>query len=351
MDTIKTKETKLPENCFISIIIPCYNTEKSIKSCLDCALESSFKNFEVICVDDCSTDDTVKIINSYDNVRLVKLAKNSGAAVTRNEGAKIAKGDILLFFDSDILIRKDTLENISDDIANKKGDVIVAIYSKEHPFKNIASNYKNLHMRYVYYIMPDYISILNTSCVAIKKEAFEAVNGFDSNIKILSGEDWEIGKRIVSKGYRIYMDKEIEVIHKKYLTLIDLVKMDLRKMFGLVKLLARSGLFKNKVYNTGRTERIPSYTFYMAASGFIVLGITFLIPTIILTKHILPSLTLFAFIILYLLVNKPFFSFLLKARGLSFFLVSTLVYFLNIWVLIIGSLAGFFDYFILHNRY
>ena len=90
----------------VSVIIPMYNSQRYIESCVMSVLNQSLKNLEVICVDDCSTDDTLKIVAEIakrDNrVRFAKLAKNSGgASEPRNTGMRLSRGKYIAFLDSD----------------------------------------------------------------------------------------------------------------------------------------------------------------------------------------------------------------------------------------------------------
>ena len=97
----------------ISIVIPVYNSSLTLKECLASIFSSSFKNYEVIVVSDNSTDDSVKIASEF-NINIIELRQNKGPGNARNEGAKIAQGDILLFIDSDVIINKDSLSLIID---------------------------------------------------------------------------------------------------------------------------------------------------------------------------------------------------------------------------------------------
>lgn len=96
----------------ISVIIPTYNRAKTINYCLDSVLAQTFKPFEIIVVDDCSTDETVEIVNSYSEtgVRCIVLEKNSGAQAARKCGIRKAKGDWIAFQDSDDEWLPDKLE-------------------------------------------------------------------------------------------------------------------------------------------------------------------------------------------------------------------------------------------------
>lgn len=89
----------------VSVIIPVYNSERYIKNTLDSILSQTFENFEVILINDKSTDKSVEIINSYiekdKRFKLINLERNSGAAVARNAGIIAAKGKYIAFIDSD----------------------------------------------------------------------------------------------------------------------------------------------------------------------------------------------------------------------------------------------------------
>ncbi|MEN6350329.1 MAG: glycosyltransferase family 2 protein [Syntrophomonas sp.] len=93
----------MENNPLISIVIPAFNRENTITYCLDSILAQTYKNLEVIVVDDCSTDKTVPVVRSHPDprVRCVVLEKNSGAQAARNRGIQEAQADWIAFQDSD----------------------------------------------------------------------------------------------------------------------------------------------------------------------------------------------------------------------------------------------------------
>lgn len=98
---------------FISIIVPVYNCEKYIGRLIESVLKQSYSNFELIIVNDGSTDNTLNILNSYKDSRLkIITKKNTGVSDTRNMGLSIAKGDLLCFLDADDYIDQGLLEEI-----------------------------------------------------------------------------------------------------------------------------------------------------------------------------------------------------------------------------------------------
>ncbi|MBR1398099.1 MAG: glycosyltransferase [Selenomonadaceae bacterium] len=108
-------EKKVPQ---ISIVIPMYNVEKYVGECLDSLLCQTFQDFEVIIVDDCSTDNSRNVVQAYlpkfnGKLQLIESEKNSGGcAVPRNIGMNYACGKYLFFLDSDDLIIKNALESL-----------------------------------------------------------------------------------------------------------------------------------------------------------------------------------------------------------------------------------------------
>lgn len=97
----------------VSIIMPSYNTGRFISKTIESVLAQSYSNWELIIVDDCSTDDTDEVVNQYlsdTRIRYLKNAKNSGAAVSRNRALREAKGKWIAFLDSDDLWMPKKLE-------------------------------------------------------------------------------------------------------------------------------------------------------------------------------------------------------------------------------------------------
>jgi len=96
----------------VSIITPSYNCEKYIGKTIETVINQTYQNWEMLIVDDASTDNTEKVVKSYKDSRIkyIKLNENSGAAIARNKGMKDAKGKYIAFIDSDDLWKSDKLE-------------------------------------------------------------------------------------------------------------------------------------------------------------------------------------------------------------------------------------------------
>ena len=99
-----------------SIIIPVYNVEKYIGKCLDSIMNQTYKDYEVIIVNDGTKDHSMEIVKDYD-VKVINQ-KNQGLSAARNRGVKEATGDYILFIDSDDYIEKDLLKELNKSLKN-----------------------------------------------------------------------------------------------------------------------------------------------------------------------------------------------------------------------------------------
>ena len=101
----------------LSIIIPVYNVEKYLRECLDSVISQSFKNLEIICIDDCSTDTSLDILREYarndKRITIIRNKQNLGVGLTRNIGLKVSSGNYVHFLDpDDWLLNKSVYANI-----------------------------------------------------------------------------------------------------------------------------------------------------------------------------------------------------------------------------------------------
>lgn len=115
--------------CKFSIIVPVYNTEKYLKRCLDSLINQSFSDYEIIIVNDGSTDNSSKVIEKYLDNSKIKLIEeeNQGLSSARNNGVKEAIGKYLIFVDSDDYVEKKLLEKINS-ILDKEYDLVKIQY-------------------------------------------------------------------------------------------------------------------------------------------------------------------------------------------------------------------------------
>ena len=118
------------QNSKITVIIPFYKVENYIRQCLESVVNQTFENLEIICVDDCGKDNSLKIVEDFaktdSRIKIVTNNKNIGSARSRNKGMDLAKGDYIFFLDADdYLLEKDVLEKLYKKIIETNSAVVV----------------------------------------------------------------------------------------------------------------------------------------------------------------------------------------------------------------------------------
>ena len=113
----------------ISIIIPVYNVEKYLRKCLDSIVHQTLQDIEIICVNDCSLDNSLSILKEYakkdHRIKIIDFKENHGVAVARNEAIKIAKGEYIGFVDSDDWIDSDFYEKIYNKVKETNSKLVI----------------------------------------------------------------------------------------------------------------------------------------------------------------------------------------------------------------------------------
>lgn len=121
-------EPKDKESASISIIVPVYNVELYLSDCLDSILSQNYNDYEVICINDASNDNSEKILHEYakcySQIKIVTHLKNRGLSVARNTGLEIARGKYILFIDSDDMIMPDTLVELHQVTMQNQVDIV-----------------------------------------------------------------------------------------------------------------------------------------------------------------------------------------------------------------------------------
>jgi hypothetical protein len=181
---------------------------------------------ECIVVDDASTDDSAAIAERA-GFRVISCRRRRGPAVARNVGARAARGEILLFIDSDVLVPPDALARILARFAEEADrTAVIGSYDAEPGSPDFASQYRNLLHCYIHQSSQARTCTFWTGCGAIRTEAFREQGGFSEVYAGPSVEDMELGLRLRQKGQEIWLDKGLCVKHLKRLSFGEIVKTD-----------------------------------------------------------------------------------------------------------------------------
>lgn len=148
--SVKKEDSSLP---LISVVVPCYNTSKYIYSCLTSILQQSYKNIEVICVDDCSTDDTKVQVHHMmrrdKRISWICTEKNSGLSVSRNKGMIHSHGKYITFVDGDDCLLPGAIARLynamTDDDDMVAGSAVVSYEGGENQYGNIPESDKKYY--------------------------------------------------------------------------------------------------------------------------------------------------------------------------------------------------------------
>ena len=212
----------------VSVVIPVRNAASCLQRCLEAVAASTYSRFEIIVVDDGSTDSTPSIAERFGAVCLA-TGGTLGPAAARNRGAKRAQGEILLFVDADVVVRRDALEIVAE--AFSKDPQLAALfgsYDDAPPCNNIVSQYKNLLHHYIHQISNPDATTFWTGLGAIRRSVFMATGGFnEKRYRRPSIEDVELGYRLRQAGHKILLDKRLRGKHLKRWNLLSLLGTDI----------------------------------------------------------------------------------------------------------------------------
>jgi glycosyltransferase involved in cell wall biosynthesis len=317
----------------ISVVIPNYNGARSIGSCLEALFASSYDNFEVVVVDDCSSDDSPGIIRRFP-CRLVTLEKQSGAARARNIGAQNSGGEVLFFIDADCIVQRDTLARVDRSAGVSDKAVIGGTYTRLPEDDCFFSTFQSVFIHYseTKRERPDYIA---SHAMAIRRELFEKSGGFPETFMPII-EDVEFSHRLRRSGSALRMDPSILVSHSFDFTLTKSLRNAFRKsMYWTAYSLKNRDLLKDS--GTASKELKTNVAAYFSVLFICAVSLFFHRPALI--SCALPVLGINAYI------NRNFFALLRETKGGAFAFFSAL-YYLFLYPLPVGagSVAGAIRY-------
>lgn len=319
----------------ISVIIPNYNGGRTIGNCLEALFASSYDNFEVVVVDDCSSDGSPEIIRRFP-CRLIPLGERSGAARARNIGAQHSAGGILFFIDADCIVQEDTLSLVDRAVGQESRVVVGGTYTRLPFDDRFFSTFQSVFIHYseTKRENPDYVA---SHAMAMQRGLFEKSGGFPEDFMPII-EDVEFSHRLRRSGSTLRMDASILVRHVFEFTLLKSLRNAFRKsLYWTAYSLKNRDLLTDS--GTASAELKTN-----VVSFFSVLLIL-LISLILKQPYLLAGAFPVFFLNLY--VSRKLLAALGQAKGFSFLLPAAL-YYLAVYPLPIGagSLAGMMKFFL-----
>ena len=314
---------------FISVIIPVHNGGATIGRCLEAVFASRYTRFEVIVVDDRSTDNSLEIIGRYP-CRLVRLEDHAGASAARNAGARQSTGEYLFFIDADCVLLVDTLSRVNSALAGAGTAVVGGTYTPLPFDSGFFSAFQSVFIHYseTKRMPPDYIA---THALAVQADIFRRTGGFTEEfLPIL--EDVEFSHRLRNQGVQLIMDPGIQVRHIFNFTLARSLRNAFRKSrywtvysLGAGDLLSDSGTASHELKANGIAFLLSAgLSFSALAAG----SPQFLLP--------LPL-----FLAVNLWMNRPLLAAFADAGG-PFFAARAALYYLTLYpaAVLAGACTG-----------
>lgn len=189
---------------FFSVVIPLYNKRNYVAAAIESVLAQTISDFELLIVDDASTDKSADIAKAFtdDRIRLINHEHNKGLSAARNTGIREARADYIAFLDADDTWKPAFLETILQLINNyPEASVFATKYEEVHPGGRRLEHHFDVPDGLVdnFFLSNLNQSIYNYSCVCIAKEAFERAGYFNENINFAEDVDFNIRLHLTNK--------------------------------------------------------------------------------------------------------------------------------------------------------
>lgn len=298
----------------ISVVIPVRNGEMHLARCLEALTSSQRMDFELIVVDDCSTDGTCSIAERY-GAFYFRTPRPMGPGAARNLGARHAKGEILTFVDADVVLPPGALRLVFDDFCrDPELAAEFGTYDDEPAWPAFFSQYKNLMHSYVHQTSSESAVTFWAGCGAIRKAIFEECGGFDAaKYPTPSIEDIALGHVLVGSGRKIRLNKELRVKHLKRWTFRSMLRADIfHRAVPWTELILKTSYVPRDL-NLTYASRASSGLVTLLAGACILLslGLTGLAPRL----PVLMITSIGSIVVLLLLLNWDIYKFFLQKRG------------------------------------
>ncbi len=281
----------------VSVIIPAYNAEQTIAECLLAIKVQSVKAKEIIVIDDGSTDYTKREVQKITGIKYYCQA-NKGPAVARNVGAKRAKGELILFTDSDCITDENWIKEMTKPFENKKVSGVQGAYKTKQ--KELVARFGQIEIEHRYERMKKQKEIdwVGSYSAGFRRKEFLELGGYDESFPIASGEDPEFSFRVAKEKGKLVFNPKAIVYHTHPKGILKYLRAKFNRAYFRPKMYSKH---KEKAVNdsyTPQSLKLQIVCFYLMVAGLIagffdILGVFVLISALL--AHILLGLGFFVF--------------------------------------------------------
>lgn len=328
-----------PHKPRMSVIVPAYQGGKVLPLSLSALLRSDLARheWELVVVDDGSSDDTALVAARYADTIVRLPARPHGPAYARNRGFEASQGDVVVFVDADVCVHRDTLRRLLAVLdQNPDASAVFGSYDSTPSHPGVVSEFRNLLHHFVHQRGAGEAETFWAGCGAVRASAFRAVGMFDEwHYPRPQIEDIELGRRLRSHGHRILLRPEIQGTHLKRWTLRDIMSTDFQhRGVPWTRLLLQEGPnAAGSTLNLRASERICT-----ALAGFGWLAIA----ASLLLRSWYPLLVLVLVVGVVAIVNRDFYRFVLRARGLHYAAAMLPLHVMYYATNVISAISGWF---------
>jgi glycosyltransferase involved in cell wall biosynthesis len=211
----------------VSVVVPVHQLTPEVRQCLASLVRTDPAAREIIVVGDGPVAGLAEAAREY-SARYVHTRARGGPARARNLGARAATGDVVLFIDSDVVVRPDTIGRVQAAFRQEPDlTALFGSYDDAPAAPGLVSQYRNLLHHYVHQAGREDATTFWTGCGAVRREVFLRLGGFDKRLHRPFMEDIELGYRLRQAGCAIRLVKDLQVNHLKRWTLWAMVRTDL----------------------------------------------------------------------------------------------------------------------------
>ena len=315
---------------FLSVVIPVYNSTADLEHCLGALSSSQYDDFEVLVVDDGSTEPVEPSVDRYEYC-YARIEGPNGPARARNHGVSLVHGEYVVFVDADVCVHTDTLELLAKTFASDPTiDAVIGSYDESPAKPNFLSQYKNLFHHYVHQQSDGVVATFWSGCGAIRRDLFISFGGFDEQrYRRPAIEDIELGTWLSAAGHKIVLNSQIKVKHLKRWTLTSLLKTDIfDRGVPWTRLMLRAGALANTL-NVKPVQRLSVFLAYLTLIALV--GVLWWPPLVIVVLVLFLTVTL---------LNFDFYRFFNSRAGLGFALRVVPFHWLYFWYCGFSFLGG-----------
>ncbi|WP_254538927.1 glycosyltransferase [Halomarina litorea] len=226
----RTDERQTTDTLFVSVIVPVYNDPEGVRVTLESLTEQTYGNYEIIVVDNRSTDDTrdvaAEFADRFDTVTVLDERREQSSYAARVRGIRYASGDVFAFIDADMTVERNWLDAAIERMDDDGLDYMacnVQLYTPGE--ESLVGKYNRLNG----FPIDRYISTFHfapTCCLFVRREVIETVGPFDT--RFVSSGDREFGHRVHAAGFDLGYAEDVPMYHPTRTTLSALVKKAVR---------------------------------------------------------------------------------------------------------------------------